>query len=169
MATAVQWRGTDRVLLGLLCAVQFVLIVDVVVVNIAVPSIQADLAVSGSFLQLTSVAYTVVFGSLLIVAGRAGTCSGRRRVLLLGLTVFTVMSLLCGLAQADGGCSPRVPVRAWVRRWCRRTRWRCWWDLRRGELRNRALGIWAAVSSAGAIAGQVLVVVTEFIGWRGSS
>jgi EmrB/QacA subfamily drug resistance transporter len=169
MATAVQWRGTDRVLLGLLCAVQFVLIVDVVVVNIAVPSIQADLAVPGSFLQLTSVAYTVVFGSLLIVAGRAGDLFGRRRVLLLGLTVFTVMSLLCGLAQAgwwlfaaragQGLGAAMVSSNAMAL---------LVGIFAEGELRNRALGIWAAVSSAGAIAGQVLGgVVTEFIGWRG--
>jgi len=65
MTKTAGWTRRDVVLLGLLCATQFVLIVDVVVVNIALPSIQADLGVPVEFLQLAAVAYTVTFGSLL--------------------------------------------------------------------------------------------------------
>ncbi|MEV8319603.1 MFS transporter [Streptomyces sp. NPDC059900] len=163
------WTRRQRALLWLLCSAQFVLIVDVVVVNIAVPSIRSELDVPVSFLQLTSVAYTVAFGSLMIVAGRAGDIFGRRRLLIAGLILFTVMSLLCGLAQegwqlfaaraGQGVGAAMVSPSAMAL---------LVGAFREGQLRNRALGIWTAVASAGGIAGQLLGgVVTEYIGWRG--
>lgn len=169
MAAKAPWTRHHRALLWLLCSAQFVLIVDVVVVNIAVPSIRAELDVPASFLQLTSVAYTVTFGSLLIVAGRAGDVFGQRKVLIAGLVAFTVMSLACGLSQegwqlfaaraGQGIGAAMVSPNALALLIS---------GFREGELRNRALGIWTAVASAGAIAGQLLGgVVTEYIGWRG--
>ncbi|MGW7081631.1 MFS transporter [Streptomyces sp. NPDC054866] len=167
--TGTTWTGRQRALLWLLCSAQFVLIVDVVVVNIAVPSIRSELDVPVSFLQLTSVAYTVAFGSLMIVAGRAGDIFGRRRLLIAGLILFTVMSLLCGVAQegwqlfaaraGQGVGAAMVSPSAMAL---------LVGAFREGALRNRALGIWTAVASAGGIAGQLLGgVVTEYIGWRG--
>ncbi|WP_070019540.1 MFS transporter [Streptomyces nanshensis] len=169
MSAKATWTRSQLALLWLLCSAQFVLIVDVVVVNIAVPSIRDELDVPVSFLQLTSVAYTVAFGSLLIVAGRAGDLFGRRRVLLTGLVVFTVMSLVCGLSQegwqlfaaraGQGLGAAMISPNAMAL---------LVGGFNEGELRNRALGVWAAVGSAGAIAGQLLGgVVTEYIGWRG--
>ncbi|NSC25531.1 MFS transporter [Streptomyces albus subsp. chlorinus] len=169
MAAKATWTRSELALLWLLCSAQFVLIVDVVVVNIAVPSIRSELDVPVSFLQLTSVAYTVAFGSLLIVAGRAGDLFGRRKVLITGLVVFTAMSLVCGLSQegwqlfaaraGQGVGAAMISPNAMALLVS---------GFREGELRNRALGIWAAVGSAGAIAGQLLGgVVTEYIGWRG--
>ncbi|MFG2651381.1 MFS transporter [Streptomyces sp. NPDC048436] len=169
MAAKATWTRRQRALLWLLCSAQFVLIVDVVVVNIAVPSIRSELDVPVGFLQLTSVAYTVAFGSLMIVAGRAGDLFGRRKLLIAGLVVFTAMSLLCGLAQegwqlfaaraGQGVGAAMISPSAMAL---------LVGAFREGELRNRALGIWTAVASAGAIAGQLIGgVVTEYIGWRG--
>ncbi|WP_051745130.1 MFS transporter [Streptomyces yerevanensis] len=169
MTSKATWQRKELALLWLLCSAQFILIVDVVVVNVAVPSIRSALDVPDSFLQLTSVAYTVAFGSLLIVAGRAGDLFGRRPMLITGLVVFTLMSLCCGLAQegwqlfaaraGQGVGAAMVSPNAMALLVS---------SFREGELRNRALGIWAAVGSAGAIAGQLLGgVVTEYVGWRG--
>lgn len=169
MAAKATWTRRHRALLWLLCSAQFVLIVDVVVVNIAVPSIRTELDVPVSFLQLTSVAYTVTFGSLLIVAGRAGDLFGRRKLLITGLVVFTTMSLACGLAQegwqlfaaraGQGVGAAMISPSAMAL---------LIGAFHEGDLRNRALGIWTAVASAGAVAGQLLGgVVTEYVGWRG--
>ena len=87
--------------LATLCVAQFMLIIDVVVVNVALPTIAADLDISEARLQLIAVAYTVTFGSLLIVFGRAGDVYGRRRLFLVGMSVFTIASLGTGLAGSE--------------------------------------------------------------------
>jgi MFS family permease len=84
-----------------LCAAQFLLIVDVVIVNVALPTISTALAIPDAHLPLVSIAYTLTFGSLLIVCGRAADLFGRRRLLVLGLLIFTVASCLSGAAQAS--------------------------------------------------------------------
>lgn len=81
-----------------LCAAQFMLILDVVIINVALPSIRSDLGVPDSRVQLVGIAYTVTFGSLLIVFGRAGDILGRRRVLLAGLVLFVLASVAAGAA-----------------------------------------------------------------------
>jgi MFS family permease len=81
-------RSRERVALGLLCSAQLMLIVDVVALNVALPSLQRSLGIATSQLQLAGVAYTLTFGSLLVVAGRAGDLLGRRRLFQIGLTVF---------------------------------------------------------------------------------
>jgi MFS family permease len=93
--------GSSGIVLAVLCAAQCMLIIDVVIVNIALPPIKLSLAVPDSRLQLISVGYTLTFGSLLIVAGRAGDLFGRRQLFLAGLALFTTASLLAGLAQTD--------------------------------------------------------------------
>jgi EmrB/QacA subfamily drug resistance transporter len=82
----------------LLCAAQFMVILDITVVNIALPSIQADLGIAVSDLQWVITAYTLTFGGLLLVGGRAADLLGRRRMFLIGLTVFTAASLGAALA-----------------------------------------------------------------------
>ena len=88
--------------LVLICFAQFMVILDATVVNVALPSIQADLGLSEANLQWVVNAYTLVFGGFLLLGGRAGDILGRKRLFLFGLIVFTVASLLDGLATRRG-------------------------------------------------------------------
>jgi EmrB/QacA subfamily drug resistance transporter len=87
--------------LVVLCAGMLMIILDGTIVNVALPSIQDDLGFAQSDLAWVVNAYLIAFGGLLLLAGRLGDLIGRRRVLLTGLTVFTVASLLCGLADSQ--------------------------------------------------------------------
>lgn len=151
-----------------LCAAQFMLILDVVIINVAIPSIRSDLALPETRVPLIGIAYTVTFGSLLIVGGRAGDVLGRRRTLLVGLAVFVAASVVAGSALLDwqllagraaqgiGAAVVSANALASITG-----------SFAEGEGRNWALGLWAAVGSAGAIAGQLVGgAVTEFLGWR---
>jgi EmrB/QacA subfamily drug resistance transporter len=96
---------TDRnrwIALYVLCAGVLMIVLDVTVVNVALPSIQDDLGFSQSSLAWVVNAYLIAFGGLLLLAGRFGDILGRRNVFLAGLAVFTVASLLCGAAQSQG-------------------------------------------------------------------
>ncbi|MEQ4207385.1 MFS transporter [Actinopolymorpha sp. B9G3] len=160
--------GRRCIVIVLICAAQAMLIVDVVVVNVALPSIRNGLAIPDDHLQLISVAYTLTFGSLLIAFGRAGDLLGRRRVFLLGLSLFTLASLFTGLAQNEWqlitaragqgvGAAMVAPTALALLTTA----------FEEGARRNRALGYWAAVSSAGAIGGQLLGgLMTDTLGWR---
>jgi EmrB/QacA subfamily drug resistance transporter len=88
--------------LAVLCAGMLMIVLDQTIVNVALPSIRADLGFSESSLAWVVNAYVVAFGGLLLLAGRLGDLVGRRRVLLAGLVVFTAASLLCGLATTPG-------------------------------------------------------------------
>src|SRR5687767_2449847 len=95
---------TDRnrwMALYVLCAGMLMIVLDITVVNVALPSIQDDLGFSQSSLAWVVNAYLIAFGGLLLLAGRLGDLVGRRNVLLAGLGVFTVASLVCGLAQSQ--------------------------------------------------------------------
>jgi len=85
-----------------LCVGMLMIVLDVTVVNVALPSIQDDLGFSQSSLAWVVNAYLISFGGLLLLAGRLGDLVGRRRVFMIGLAVFTVASLLCGFAQSQG-------------------------------------------------------------------
>lgn len=159
---------SGRTVLALLCVAQFMLIVDVVVVNVALPSIRSDLGIADSRLQLVAVGYTLTFGSLLIVFGRAGDVFGRRRLFVTGLVVFTLASLTTGLAAtewqlvasraAQGVGAAMVSPTALALLMA---------AFAEGHARNRALGYWGAVGSGGAIAGQLLGgFLTDAFGWR---
>jgi EmrB/QacA subfamily drug resistance transporter len=96
---------TDRnrwISLYVLCAGVLMIVLDVTVVNVALPSIQDDLGFSQSSLAWVINAYLIAFGGLLLLAGRFGDLIGRKSVFLTGLGVFTVASLVCGLAQSEG-------------------------------------------------------------------
>src|SRR6266516_2663484 len=96
---------TDRnrwIALYVLCVGMLMIVLDVTVVNVALPSIQDDLGFSQSSLAWVVNAYLIAFGGLLLLAGRFGDILGRRSVFLAGLGVFTVASLLCGMAQSQG-------------------------------------------------------------------
>jgi MFS family permease len=77
------------------------IILDATIVNVALPSIQDDLGFSQANLAWVVNAYLIAFGGLLLLAGRLGDLIGRRRVFLVGLTIFTAASLLCGLASSQ--------------------------------------------------------------------
>jgi EmrB/QacA subfamily drug resistance transporter len=88
--------------LVVLCTGMLMVILDSTVVNVALPNIQSDLGFSQSSLAWVVDAYLITFGGLLLLAGRLGDLLGRRRIFLSGLVVFTVASVLCGIAQTQG-------------------------------------------------------------------
>src|SRR3954453_1950917 len=88
--------------LVVVCLAQLMIVLDVTIVNVALPSIQHDLHFSQASLTWVVNAFLVTFGSLLLLAGRLGDLLGRRRVFLAGLVVFTLASLLCGVAPSQG-------------------------------------------------------------------
>jgi EmrB/QacA subfamily drug resistance transporter len=88
--------------LAVLCVGMLMIVLDVTVVNVALPSIQTDLGFSQSSLAWVVNAYLISFGGLLLLAGRLGDLVGRKRIFMIGLAAFTVASLLCGLAQSQG-------------------------------------------------------------------
>jgi EmrB/QacA subfamily drug resistance transporter len=96
--------GSDRRWLALvvLCVGVLMIVLDVTVVNVALPSIQDDLGFSQSNLAWVVNAYLISFGGLLLLAGRLGDLVGRKRIFMIGLAVFTVASLVCGVAQSQG-------------------------------------------------------------------
>src|SRR6476620_7497552 len=87
--------------LYVLCVGVLMIVLDATIVNVALPSIQQDLGFSQSDLAWVVNAYLIAFGGLLLLAGRLGDLVGRRRIFMIGLTLFTAASLLCGLAQSQ--------------------------------------------------------------------
>lgn len=152
----------------LLCMAQFMLILDVAIVNVALPSVQRDLGFPSADLQLVVTAYALFFGGLLLLGGRAADLFGRRRVFVWGLGVFTVASLLCGLAPTAGvlvaaramqGAGAALVAPAGLSLLTT--------IFSEGEERNRALGAWSAVAAGGGAAGLILGgLLTDLAGWR---
>ena len=87
--------------LALLCGAFFMIILDAAIVTVALPSIEADLGFSPQGLQWVVSAYALTFAGLLLLGGRAADLLGRRRVFMVGIALFTLASLLCGLAWSD--------------------------------------------------------------------
>src|SRR5438094_2632966 len=88
--------------LALLSAVQFMVVLDIAIVNVALPSIKIDLGFSQENLQWVISAYALVFGGFLLLGGRAADLLGRRRIFLAGIVLFTLASLMAGLAWSVG-------------------------------------------------------------------
>src|SRR6201986_5352596 len=88
--------------LALLSVVQFMVVLDIAVVNVALPSIQTDLGFSQENLQWVISAYALLFGGFLLLGGRAADLLGRRRVFMVGIVVFSIASLLSGFAWSEG-------------------------------------------------------------------
>jgi EmrB/QacA subfamily drug resistance transporter len=152
----------------LVCAAQFVLQLDFSIVNVALPTIQADLHMAAAQLQWIVTGYALTFGSLLLAGGRLADLLGRRRLLVIGLIGFALASLACGLAQsalmliaarlAQGAAGALVSPAALSLLTTANPE---------GPARNRALAIWQATTAAGATAGIVAGgLLTQYLGWR---
>src|SRR5215218_3161788 len=102
MTTTATNDRTSWIALYVLCLGMLMIVLDGTVVTVALPTIQHDLGFTQSGLAWVMNAYLISFGGLLLLAGRLGDLVGRRRVFMIGLTIFTVASLVCGLAQSQG-------------------------------------------------------------------
>src|SRR5437762_5602161 len=102
MTTQIATERNRWIALVVLCTGMLMIVLDATVVNVALPSIQDDLGFSQSSLAWVVNAYLIAFGGLLLLAGRFGDILGRKRVFMAGLAVFTLASLLCGVAQSQG-------------------------------------------------------------------
>ena len=154
--------------LALLCVTQFVVVLDIAVVNVALPSIQADLGFSQENLQWVISAYALVFGGFLLLGGRLADILGRRSVFMVGLVVFSVGSLLCGLAWSEAsligaralqglGAATITPAALSI----------LTTTFSEGRERNIALGAWGAVGGFGAAAGVLMGgILTDLLSWE---
>ena len=158
-------------MLAVLITGQFMALLDVTIVNVAIPTIQAKLHASGAALQLIVAGYTITYAMLLITGARLGDLRGHRRLFLAGLGTFTLASLACGLAPTTGalvtarfvqgvGAALMVPqILSVIQRQFA------------GAARARALGVYAATLASGAVVGQALgglLVSANLLGasWR---
>jgi EmrB/QacA subfamily drug resistance transporter len=151
--------------LCLVCMAQFMVILDATIVNVALPSIQQDLGMSDADLQWVVNSYTLVFGGFLLLGGRAGDLLGRKRIFLVGVVIFTVASLLNGLAPTSEalivfrgiqglGAALIAPAALSI----------ITTTFEEGAERTKAMGVWAAIAVGGAAVGLVLggVLTTAF-------
>ncbi|MFB7832978.1 MFS transporter [Streptomyces sp. NPDC056056] len=152
--------------LALICAAQFMLVLDVTVVNVALPALATDLDLGRTALTWVVTAYTLCFGGLMLLGGRLSDALGARRVLLVGLALFTAASLACGLApnaavllggriaQGVGAALLSPAALALVT------------TVFHGPERAKALGVWAAVGGTGSAVGVLLGgALTSGPGW----
>ncbi|MDQ3695318.1 MAG: DHA2 family efflux MFS transporter permease subunit [Chloroflexota bacterium] len=153
--------------LALLCVAQLMLILDISVVTIALPSIQDALGFTPANLQWVIGGYALTFGGLLILGGRAGDLFGRRRLFQIGLVVFMAASLGGGLAQTDWQLiAARLVQGAGAAMVSPAALSLLTATFRDGEARNRALGLWGAVSAGGAAVGILLGGPLTELSWR---
>jgi EmrB/QacA subfamily drug resistance transporter len=154
--------------LALLSVVQFMIVLDIAIVNVALPSIQVDLGFSQENLQWVISAYALVFGGFLLLGGRTADLVGRRRMFIIGLAVFSLASLVAGLAWNEPsligaralqglGAAIIAPAALSI----------VMTTFNEGRERNIALGVWGAVGGFGAAAGVLLGgVFTDALSWE---
>jgi EmrB/QacA subfamily drug resistance transporter len=153
--------------LAIVVAAQFMVVLDVAIVNVALPSIKTDLHFSQESLQWVITAYSILFGGVLLLGGRLADLLGRRRLFIAGLALFTVSSLLDGLAWSEGsliafrglqglGAALLSPAALSI----------LTTTFREGRDRNLALGVWGAASGSGGAAGVLLGgALTSALSW----
>jgi len=158
-----RWR-----ILAVVATAFFMTILDVSIVNVALPSISRSLHFSRENLQWVITAYSIAFGGFLLLAGRAADLLGRRRVFIVGVALFTIASLVCGLAQSEGmlivaravqglGGAIITPAALSI----------VMTSFEEGAERNKALGIWGALGGSGAAVGVLAGgVLTKYLGWE---
>jgi EmrB/QacA subfamily drug resistance transporter len=155
-------------ILALVCAGQFMVVLDVAVVNVALPSIQLDLGVGQNDLQWAVVAYGIFLGGFLLLGGRAADLLGRRKVFVTGVAIFAGASLVAGLSTSLGvlvtargvqGFGAALTASAGLSILTA--------TFEEGPARTKALGIWGAISASGATAGVVMSgLLTDGPGWE---
>jgi EmrB/QacA subfamily drug resistance transporter len=154
--------------LALVCSAFFMTILDVAIVNVALPSIGRDLHFSRENLQWVVTAYALTFGGFLLLGGRAADLLGRRKVFMVGVALFTLASLTCGLSSSEtmliaaravqglGAAIISPAVLAIIST-----------TFEEGPERNKALGVSGAVAGSGAAFGVLLGgVLTKYLGWE---
>jgi EmrB/QacA subfamily drug resistance transporter len=154
--------------LTIVCAAFFMTVLDVSIVNVALPSIGRSLHFSRDNLQWVITAYAITFGGFLLLGGRAADLLGRRRVFYFGVALFTIASFLCGLAWSEGvligaralqglGAAIISPAALSIITTL----------FAEGPERNKALGIWGAIGGSGAAVGVLAGgVLTKYLGWE---
>src|SRR5436309_11312248 len=158
-----RWRAC-----AVLAVAYFMTIVDLTIVNVALPTIGRKLHFSESNLQWVVTAYGLTFGGFLLLGGRAADLLGRRRILMLGLAIFTAASLGAGLATSDGfliamrglqgfGAAVVLPAALSI----------VMNMFAEGAERNKALGLWGGIGAAGATIGLITGgLLTRYVGWE---
>ena len=158
-----RWRA-----FALLAVAYFMTIVDLTIVNVSLPTIGWHLHFSESGLQWVVTAYGITFGGLLLLGGRAADLLGRRRIFIVGLSVFTAASLACALARNDAflivmrglqgvGSAIVLPAALSI----------VMNMFAEGADRNKALGLWGAIGASGATVGLVTGgLLTRYVGWE---
>ena len=146
---------------------QFMVILDVAIVNVALPVIKSDLGFTQAGLEWIITAYAIVFGGFLLLGGRLADVLGRRRIFIAGIAIFTASSMLCGLSWSAGsligfraveglGGALLAPAGLAL----------LMTTFPEGRERNIALGIWGAASGSGAAVGVLLGgVLTSYLSW----
>jgi len=159
--------GTRWLVLAVTVAAQFMVIVDVAVVNVALPAIKHDLHFSQDSLQWVITAYSILFGGMLLLGGRLADLLGRRRLFMAGVAVFTISSLFSGLAWSESslivtralqglGGALLAPAALSI----------VVTTFREGRERNIALAVWGAASGTGGAVGVLLGgVLTSYLDW----
>jgi EmrB/QacA subfamily drug resistance transporter len=161
-------QSSDKAVLALACLAQFMVVLDVSIVNVALPQIGRELHYSATGLQWVVNAYVLTFAGFLLLGGRAADLFGRRLVFLSGLGLFSAASLLGGLSQTSGqltaaralqglGGAILSPATLTI----------ITTTFQDGPARNRALGMWSAVAGAGGATGAVFGgLLTGYLSWR---
>jgi EmrB/QacA subfamily drug resistance transporter len=154
--------------LTVVCAAFFMTILDVSIVNVALPSIETALDFSRANLQWVITAYAITYGGFLLLAGRLADLYGRRRVFIIGVVIFSIASLFCGLAWSEGvliasravqgvGAAVITPSALSI----------VMTTFDEGAERNKALGIWGALGGGGAAVGVLAGgILTTYLSWR---
>jgi EmrB/QacA subfamily drug resistance transporter len=161
-------RRANGLILAVVCVAQFMVVLDVSIVNVALPKMQADLGLSENGLQWIINAYTLTFAGFLLLGGRAADLYGRRTLFLLGLLLFSAFSLAGGLAQSGGeligfraaqglGGAVLSPATLTI----------LTTTFTEPKARMRALGMWSAVAAGGGATGVLAGgVLTDLLSWR---
>lgn len=155
-------------ILFLMALAQFIVVLDISIVNVALPTISESLKFSASSLQWIVTAYTLTFGGFLLFGGRAADLFGRKKVFLMGVVAFTIASFLAGISQNSGMLITFRALQGLTAAFMSPAALSIIIStFREGKERNKALGVWGAVGAGGAAAGLLFGgVLTEYLSWR---
>ncbi len=155
-------------ILALLVLAQFMVVLDIAIVNVALPSISRDLHFTPGNLQWVITAYTLTFGGFLLLGGRAADLYGRRRIFIAAVSGFALMSFLCGMAATETQLIIARAAQGLMAAFMSPAALSIVLsEFEEGKDRNKAMGVWAAVSAGGAAVGLLLGgFLTQYLDWR---